>query len=70
MICRDGSQLLDEVRKHLTNVDTVMLAWKVGLHPTTIRSICNGKTRWPRETTLFCVIHTLKLQIKLERSNL
>ena len=68
MICNSGPQFLEELRKHLEGADYFLLAKKVGLHPTTIRSISNGRTKWPRETTLFCIVHALGLQIKLERN--
>jgi DNA-binding transcriptional regulator YdaS (Cro superfamily) len=67
MIVTSGAQLLDGVREQLVGEDKVKLANRVGLHPSTISRIANGKTRWPRETTLFCVVASLGLQIRLEK---
>jgi len=55
----------DEVfRSALTYQD---IAHGAGVSKQTVHNLATGKTRWPRDPTLFGVIHTLRLGIRLER---
>lgn len=42
-----------------------VLAAKTGVSPTTITNLASGKTRWPRPTTLFPLLDTLGLEMRL-----
>lgn len=44
-----------------------IIAEKVGVGKSTINNIASGKTRWPRDTTLFPLLGALGLRIHLER---
>jgi hypothetical protein len=43
------------------------IAHGAGVSMQTISNLASGKTRWPRDPTLFGVISTLRLGIRLER---
>lgn len=42
-----------------------VLAAKTGVSGTTIGNLASGKTRWPRPTTLFPLLDTLGLEMRL-----
>ena len=63
----DGPELMDFLRKDLYGVDLVALANRVGVSPSALYSIRAGRTKWPRHTTLFCLVTALGYQIYIRR---
>lgn len=45
------------------------LAEKAGVATATVQRLANGKTRWPRPTTLFPLLHSLGLSLKVVRDD-
>lgn len=43
------------------------IAEEAYVHPNTVMNVASGKTRWPRDYTLFGLIKALNLDIRLER---
>jgi hypothetical protein len=61
--------MLEEVRL-IINSDARnkrTIALKTGVSPTTVGNIVSGKTRWPRQTTLFPLLSTLGYQLTIVR---
>jgi len=61
--------LIEEVRQGIFGDGSgyKKLAEKVGVSPSTIGSLANGKTRWPRPTTLFPLLNALDMELRLVR---
>lgn len=59
--------MLDEVRTHLSQDKRTnhAIANVVGVAPGTVYNITSGKTRWPRPTTLFPLLHALGLELQV-----
>jgi transcriptional regulator with XRE-family HTH domain len=62
-----AERLIEEVRSDIfaSGEKYKDLAQKVGVSPTTIHNLASGKTRWPRPTTLFPMLHALGLEMAL-----
>jgi hypothetical protein len=56
-----AEEMLDEVRGIMfaDKRPTAKLAADVGVSPSTVNNIRTGKTRWPRQTTLFPLLDAL-----------
>ena len=44
-----------------------VIAARVGVAPATIGNIASGKTRWPRQSTLFPLLDTLGYRLSIQR---
>ena len=69
MILSNGEELLHEIRKELFKHDLSTLATRIGVGRSALYHIRSGRTKWPRETTLFCIIHGLGMRLTLSRPN-
>lgn len=63
----DRDKLMDQIRRDLYELDTEMIANRVGVGKSTIYSIRSGRTKWPRDTTLLVLIHVLGYSLWLEK---
>ena len=64
-----AEKLIEEVRKGIFG-DTdgyKKLAARVGVSQSTVSNLANGKTRWPRPTTLFPLLNALNMEMRLVR---
>jgi len=59
--------MLEEVRNlvHAYPAAQRVLAEKAGVSPSTINNLASGKTRWPRQTTLFPLLKSLGKRISI-----
>ena len=64
-----AEQLIDEVRNEIfrSGEKYRVIAERTGVANSTISNLANGKTRWPRSTTLFPMLQTLHLKLTLTR---
>lgn len=64
-----AERLLEQVRTEIFECgDTYkVLAVKTGVARTTIANIATGKTKWPRQTTLFPMLKSMGLGMRLVR---
>lgn len=62
-----AEDLIEEVRKELFGSGHAYkaLAIKTGVAPSTIANIASGQTKWPRPTTLFPLLDTLGLEMRV-----
>lgn len=62
-----AEDLIEEVRRELFGSGEAykQLATKVGVASSTIANIASGQTKWPRPTTLFPLLDTLGLEMKV-----
>jgi transcriptional regulator with XRE-family HTH domain len=63
--------LLEEVQEliHADKRTFTVLASAANVSPSTINNIASGKTRWPRQTTLFPLLAALGYQLRIEKGN-
>ena len=61
--------LIEEVRTNIfgTQRSYKDIAASVGVAQSTVANLANGKTRWPRPKTLFPLLDTLELEMRLVR---
>lgn len=64
-----AEEMLSEVRAIVVKDDRTAkaIAADTGVSPTTISNIISGKTRWPRQSTLFPLLNTLGYQLSIRR---
>ena len=62
-----AERLIEEVRKDIfaSGEHYKTLATQVGVSASTIGNLANGKTRWPRPTTLFPLLNALGMELRL-----
>lgn len=62
-----AEDVIEEVRRELFGSGEAykVLAARVGVSPSTIANLASGQTRWPRPTTLFPLLDTLGLEMKV-----
>jgi transcriptional regulator with XRE-family HTH domain len=60
--------MLEEVREriHMDGRTQRALGKDTGVSQSTIGNIASGKTKWPRHTTIFPLLHALRVRIRLE----
>ena len=63
----DRDKLMDQLRRDLYELDTELIANRVGVGKSTIYSIRSGRTKWPRDMTLLVLIHVLGYSLWLEK---
>jgi transcriptional regulator with XRE-family HTH domain len=63
----NGAQMMDAVRLALDGEPVDTLATRTGLSKSTIYNIRRGKTRWPRDYTLFALTLDLGLEVQITR---
>lgn len=64
-----AERLIEEVRTKIFEHGGTYkeIAASTGVSGSTISNLAQGKTRWPRPTTLFPLLNTLKLGMRLVR---
>lgn len=62
-----AEELIEEVRTEIyrSGMKYRDIAEKVGVSKSTVYSLASGKTRWPRPTTLFPLLDSMKLELRL-----
>jgi transcriptional regulator with XRE-family HTH domain len=62
-----AEKLIEEVRKEIFEDQSTYknIAQRTGVSPSTIGNLASGKTRWPRPTTLFPLLDSLNLEMKI-----
>jgi transcriptional regulator with XRE-family HTH domain len=63
-----GEQIMDAVRDELDGEPVATLAVRTGLSKSTIYAIRRGKTRWPRDYTLFALTYDLGLEVRVVKT--
>jgi transcriptional regulator with XRE-family HTH domain len=63
----NGEEIMSMVRDALHNVRIYELSKRVGLSQSTIYAIRRGKTRWPRDYTLFAITYDLGMEIVVKK---
>lgn len=60
-------KFIEEIRKQIfsSQIPYKELAVKCGVGPSTIQNLASGKTRWPRPTTLFPLLHALNVKLQI-----
>lgn len=66
-IVKDADEVMHLVREEMHGWDMQLLANRIGMSAGAMRRIRSGRTKWPRDTTLFALIHTFGWQIRIER---
>lgn len=63
--------LIEEVRTEIfrSGERYRVIAERTGVSNSTVANLANGKTKWPRPTTLFPMLKSLRLGIKLVRED-
>lgn len=63
------SLLMDNVRTLIRsdNRPFKVIAKEIGVAPSTINNIFSGKTRWPRPTTLFPLLHHYNCTLTIKK---
>ena len=66
-----AEKLIEEVRHEIFGSQEAYkkIAERCGISPTTVGSLASGKTRWPRPTTLFPLLETLGLEMKVVKKD-
>jgi transcriptional regulator with XRE-family HTH domain len=66
-----AEDLIEEVRTEIfrSGERYRVIAERTGVSNTTVSNLANGKTRWPRPTTLFPMLRSLKLALKMVRED-
>jgi hypothetical protein len=62
-----GPEAMQIIRDALHGEDLVILSVKTGLSLSTLYNLRGGRTKWPREHTLFVVCYYLGLQWYLKK---
>ena len=62
-----AESVIEEVRLQIFETHTAHkeIAKRCAVSATTIHNLANGKTRWPRPTTLFPLLNALNLEMRL-----
>lgn len=61
----NGAEVMDTLRRAIYERDPELLAYRIGVSKSTILRIRSGKTKWPREATLFSLISACNMQLAL-----
>lgn len=66
-----AEQLIEEVRNEIfrSGEKYRVIATRTGVATSTISNLANGKTRWPRPTTLFPMLESLRLELQIVRKD-
>lgn len=66
-----AERLIDRVREEIfeNGATYKVLANRAGVATATVQRLANGKTRWPRPTTLFPLLQSLGLVIDIRRGD-
>lgn len=67
MIVTSGSELMGIVRDAMSGEDVRQMARLTQVSPTALYAIRRGKTKWPRDYTLFALGVALDLEIQVKR---
>jgi hypothetical protein len=64
-----AERLIEEVRKEIfaSGETNKVLAERTNVAQSTINNLATGKTRWPRPTTLFPLLASLRLEMQIVR---
>lgn len=62
-----GSQMMEAVRAALDGEPVYTLAKRIGVSNSAIYAIRRGKTKWPRDYTLFALTLDLGLEVTVTR---
>lgn len=62
-------QVMNDIRIRMYKYDTNDLAFAMGVTPSCVRSIRNGRTKWPRGRTFFALLDALGLEFRLYDAN-
>jgi hypothetical protein len=62
-----GGQIMDAVRDALDGEPVATLSKRIGISDSTIYAIRRGKTKWPRDYTLFALMLDLGLETHVTR---
>lgn len=60
-----SKEIMQEIRDHLNQKEPKVVAAYTGLSRSCIYALRNGKTKWPRGTTVDCVLDACGLKIML-----
>ena len=65
-----AKSLIEQVRQEIFRDGSTykVIAGKTNVSTTTIGNLASGKTRWPRPTTLFPLLTSLGLEMRLVKS--
>lgn len=64
---KSGEQAMQIVRDNMHMVDIKLLSRRVNISTSTLYNIRNGRTKWPREYTLFALCVDLDLEWHLRK---
>lgn len=59
-------EIMDLIRERLHGKSIPMLSTRTGLSTATLYAIRRGKVRWPRHSTLDCLMDPLRLRLELK----
>lgn len=60
---KNGEAAMTELRKRMYGEDLHTMANYVGVSVSCLYAIRAGRTKWPRETTIFCLMEALDLEM-------
>lgn len=63
----NAGQAMDLIQHELHGVNVKNMAVLTGLSTSAIYRLRRGKTKWPRDTTFFCVTHLLGYEMQLTK---
>ena len=66
-VVKNGVDLMDVVRKAMDGEDVHLLHRRIDVSKSALYAIRRGKTRWPRDYTLFALANDLGIEVQITR---